>query len=113
MDGTFDACLEAGAEVEVATRSRRLRADCLQKAFGPQATVHLADTDWASAWLLVEGNQAIRHHGAVGRPRRRGVGEPGRPSRHLLPQRLGLTSEAKKPDGKVNGVGSAGSGGAG
>ena len=68
---------------------------CLQEAFGPQATVHLADANRASAWLLVESNQAIRHHGAVGRPRRRGVGEPVGPGRHLLTQRFGLASEAK------------------
>jgi hypothetical protein len=113
MDGAFDAGLEAGTKVEIAARCRRLRANCLQEAFGPQAAVHLADADRASAWLLVESNQAIRHHGTVCRPWRRGVGEPVGPGRHLLPHRLGLSSKAKQPVGQVDCISAAGASGAG
>ena len=113
VDGAFDAGLEAGAEIEVAAGRRRLRANGLEEAFGPQASVHLADADRASAWLLVESNQAIRHHGPVGRPWRRGVGEPVGPGCHLLSQRFGLSSEAEQPVGEVDGVGAAGAGGTG
>ena len=108
VDCAFNAGLEAGAEVEVAAGRRCLRAtNCLEEAFGPQASVHLADADRASAWLLVESNQAIRHHGPVGRPWRRGVGKPVRSGRHLLLQRFGLASEAEQPVGQVDGVGAA------
>ena len=56
MDGTFNAGLKAGTEVVVATCRCCLGAYCLQKAFGPQAAVHLANTNRAGAWLLVESD---------------------------------------------------------
>ena len=43
-------------------------ANCSENHFGHEATVHLADADWADARLFVQCNKSACHERPVGSP---------------------------------------------
>ena len=83
VDGTFNASLEAGTKVVVATGRDGLGANSLQQAFRPEAAVNLANANTTGARLFVQGYEPVGHHCSVGRPWRVRIGQPIGPSGHF------------------------------
>ena len=62
MVGTFDAGLEAGAEVVGPAGQGGLDTGNCQDHLGHKAAENLADADRSYSWFLVQGDQSARHH---------------------------------------------------
>jgi hypothetical protein len=108
MDGSFDAGLKAGTEVEITASCGGLGTDGFQYTFCPEAAVDLTNSDRTCAWFLVQGNKTVSHHGPVCRPWRMGIAKPICPSRHFRSESIGFSTKSKKPICEIYGISASG-----